>query len=102
MANYRGDAVVLWNSLSTLPVAADLVDATDGVAVESTYGWDGSAWFPIDDVVAADVGVGTRRGFLGVVELAGLFERLALVATQAALTDGATVTATYTPLRETV
>jgi len=122
----NGAALQIFSAADTaVPVAADLVDATDGAAMTDTSsrlglirftstgastltgpvyaaGWDGTDWIAcakLND--GSNIGATTATlGFGYKVEDMNLFSRIAVFA--AANTTGAgTVTCTYTPIAET-
>jgi hypothetical protein len=64
------------------------------------YGYNGSSWVVDETIAAADVAVGRDRGVQYECANAGLYERLALIATGATVPDAATIKAIYTPIRD--
>lgn len=84
---------------ATLTGGASEVDTFTTVDAPVTfYGWNGSAWVAEEVIAVADFTVGRQRGVEYEVANAGAYDRLALVATGASLTDSATVRALYIPI----
>ncbi len=64
------------------------------------YGWNGNSWVLDEELDEADASAGRQRGLQYDAPNAGLYSRLALVATGGTVPDSATISATYTPIRD--
>lgn len=128
VARKQGNAP-LWNALGVLPLAADLVDTTDGVVNEqgleyrsewgwveiwradgtaastitgpiTLWGWNGSRWMALTVLSAGNITVSSERGAAYLVRMHGVYSYLALTAANATPTGTTpTISAHYCPVQ---